>query len=440
MHNSRRRGRVSARLLTLITILAMLASACAAREGDDIGSPIFNGTTPDGEIVEPAITTLPAPSVSSIRVPTDAFTIQEAVDRAQPGDLILIDPGVYTEQVTISTNDVVLRGRDRNTVFIDGVHSLDTGVQVNSNGVAIENLTVRNYLGDGISVGGAVVPAQIDSFRSFHVTTSNTGENGIALRNVINAELQQGWHSGHGSAGVLIQDCVNCNTLVSSTLTEFSARGFSVVGASEAVSITSVTSRNNRAGIVIEDGETTQTTGVVVAASIIQNNGFSQSPVSNPAIDTSFGVGVHIGGSLRTQVVANRITGNTAAAVLLGQNVTNTSGNPLGARIEGNAVVDNRDADIVIAFTSATVDPDFCISANGDATITPTEAADAATCGASVAAPDFLWEITTHSSIDYVNGPLPPTIDGMTDADSAPPVPAGPVILPDPGNATVPDA
>lgn len=428
------------RVLVLVTAIALVVSACAAREGDDIGSPIFNGTTPDGEIVEPAITTLPAPSVSSIRVPTDAFTIQEAVDRAQPGDLILIDPGVYTEQITISVDDIVIRGRDRNTVFIDGVHSLDTGVQINSNGVAVENLTVRNYVGDAISVGGAVVPAQIDSFRSLHVTTSNTGQNGIALRNVINAELRQGWHSGHGSAGVHIEGCVNCNTLVSSTLAEFSSRGFSVVGASEAVSITSVTSRNNRAGVVVEDGETSQSTGVVVAASIIQNNGFSQSPVSNPATDTSFGVGVHVGGSLRTQVIANRITGNTAAAVLLGQNITNTSGNPLGARVTDNTIIDNRDLDIVVAFSGATVDPDFCVSNNGDASITPAEASAAASCGATVPAPNFVWPTGDHSSIDYVNGPLPPTIDGMTDADSAPPVPAGPVILPNPADATVPDA
>ena len=428
------------KFLMTIAVVALLASACAEREGDDIGSPIFNGTTPDGEIVEPAITTLPAPSVSSIRVPADAFTIQEAVDRAQPGDLILVDPGVYTEQITISTEDIVLRGRNRNTVFIDGVHSLDTGIQINSNGVAVENLTVRNYTGDAISVGGAVVPAQIDSFRSVHVTTSNTGQNGIALRNVINAELRQGWHSGHGAAGVHIEGCTDCNTLVSSTLTEFSARGFSVVGASEAVSITSVTSRNNRAGVVVEDGETSQSTGVVVAASIIQNNGFSQSPVSNPATDVSFGVGVHVGGSLRTQVLANRITGNTAAAVLLTQNTTDTSGNPLGARVEANTIIDNRDLDIVVAFSNATVDPDFCISGNGDATITPVEASQAASCGASAAAPDFEWTIGTHSSIDYVNGPLPPTIDGMTDADSAPPIPAGPVILPNPADAVVPDA
>ena len=35
--------------------------------------------------------------------PPDAATIQEAVDRAEPGGLVLIDPGVYREAVVVTT-------------------------------------------------------------------------------------------------------------------------------------------------------------------------------------------------------------------------------------------------------------------------------------------------------------------------------------------------
>ena len=212
---------------------ALIVTSCAAPDDTDIGSPVFNGTTPDQEIVEPVLNTLPPPSITAIRVPVDEFTIQAAVDRAIPGDLILVDPGVYNEEIIISTPGVVIRGRNRNTVFVDGIHALTTGVQINANGVAIENLTVRNYLGDAISVGDPAGVNRIDSFRSLHVTTSNTARNGISLSNVTNAELTQGWHSGHGGAGVLISNCLDCNTLVTATLAEFSARGFSVVGAAE---------------------------------------------------------------------------------------------------------------------------------------------------------------------------------------------------------------
>ena len=89
------------KLLAALCCCVLIVSGCAARDGDDIGSPVFNGTTPEGEVVVPPISTLPAPTVSAIRVPSEAFSIQAAVDMAQPGDLILVDPGVYNEEVLI---------------------------------------------------------------------------------------------------------------------------------------------------------------------------------------------------------------------------------------------------------------------------------------------------------------------------------------------------
>jgi pectin methylesterase-like acyl-CoA thioesterase len=50
------------------------------------------------------------------------FTIQDAVNRAMPGDWILVAPGDYKELggVLITTPNVHLRGMDRNGVVVDG--------------------------------------------------------------------------------------------------------------------------------------------------------------------------------------------------------------------------------------------------------------------------------------------------------------------------------
>jgi hypothetical protein len=43
-----------------------------------------------------------------IKVPEDHSTIQAAVDAANPGDKILIGPGVYNESIVVDVNDVRL--------------------------------------------------------------------------------------------------------------------------------------------------------------------------------------------------------------------------------------------------------------------------------------------------------------------------------------------
>ncbi len=432
---------LSRRIIAVFVVGALTLAACAAREGDDIGSAIFNGTTPDGLQVEPPITTLPIPEIDAIRVPLDFFSVQGAVDAAQPGDLILIDPGVYTEEVIINVPDVVIRGRDRNTVFIDGLHSATTGLTVLADGVAIENLTVRNYLGDAIVVDGTSTSVPINRFRAFHVTTSNTGQNGISLINTTNAEVRQGWLSGHAGAGVEVSECTACATLITTTLAEFSARGFSVVGANGGVSIFSSTSRNNRTGITVEDGPTQPATDVVLAANLILNNGFTSTPSADPAWDTSFGTGVHIGGTLGTQVAANRITGNTRAGVVLSQNIARTSGDPIAAVVERNVVVDHVEGDVVLALLDGIIDPGLCVRNNEAAIINPAGAESSATCGEASTPPvRFEWTGQPRTTIPYPNGPVPPGIDGMTEADVAPPIPAGPVVAPDISSAVVPAA
>jgi pectin methylesterase-like acyl-CoA thioesterase len=61
-----------------------------------------------------------------IAVPDDFATIQEAVDAAAPGDLILISPGTYNEAVDVATDNLTIRGLDRNTVVLDGELELTT--------------------------------------------------------------------------------------------------------------------------------------------------------------------------------------------------------------------------------------------------------------------------------------------------------------------------
>ena len=58
---------------------------------------------------------------------------------------MLIDEGVYNESVVVETDNIVIRGVDRQTVVLDGEHSeeMANGIIVFSNGVAVENLPAK---------------------------------------------------------------------------------------------------------------------------------------------------------------------------------------------------------------------------------------------------------------------------------------------------------
>ena len=73
----------------------------------------------------------------TIRVPADHATIQDAVDAAQRGDIVLVAPGEYRESVHIKKEGITLRGEDRNTVILDGEDQRQNGVYVTVGGVAV---------------------------------------------------------------------------------------------------------------------------------------------------------------------------------------------------------------------------------------------------------------------------------------------------------------
>ena len=79
-------------------------------------------------------------------------TIQAAVDATKHGAWVLIEPGVYAEEVKVTKphSNIFIRGMDRNGVIVDGqsksVPGGRNGIEVfKANKVWIENLTVRNF-------------------------------------------------------------------------------------------------------------------------------------------------------------------------------------------------------------------------------------------------------------------------------------------------------
>jgi len=76
-----------------------------------------------------------------IKVPFHYPTIEDAIDAASPGDLIVVSEGTYYECLTIDKS-VTLAGQANNTI-IDGGGNFEV-IDVTANNVHISNLTIQN--------------------------------------------------------------------------------------------------------------------------------------------------------------------------------------------------------------------------------------------------------------------------------------------------------
>lgn len=118
---------MSIRLFTLsiLAFLSLLLNACvpagtpiaAASADTSTPRPTFTATPTDTppatatptQTPEPTATLTATPDVSgAIRVPEDQPTIQAGIDAAPDGGIVLISPGLYTENVTIARKSVTL--------------------------------------------------------------------------------------------------------------------------------------------------------------------------------------------------------------------------------------------------------------------------------------------------------------------------------------------
>lgn len=77
-----------------------------------------------------------------VRVPSDYPTIQQAVNAASSGSVVLVSNGVYHEHVIVNKS-LQLIGNDRTNTIIDSDDS-GTGITVIADNVVIDGFTLRN--------------------------------------------------------------------------------------------------------------------------------------------------------------------------------------------------------------------------------------------------------------------------------------------------------
>lgn len=375
----------------------------------------------------------PAGPARVLRVPESYPTIQAAVDAARPGDLVLVAPGVYREEVTVTTPFITIRGLDRNAVILDGEFRRANGIKVlGADGVVIENMTARHYTLNGFYWTGVL------GYRGSYLTAYNNGDYGIYAFDSVYGQFDHSYASGHPDSGFYIGQCKPCHAVITDVVAEHNALGYSGTNAGGDLTIRDSVWRFNMAGIVpntLDSEKLAPQDGVRIVRNLVYSNHDERAPAKALQYP-SFGNGIVVAGGIRNVIEGNWIWDHPEFGVLIVPNLDRQFWVAAGHRVRGNVVWASGRADIALG---APAGAGSCFEANRFATSRPAGIERLYGCGGVLAAlggGDLLATLVPlrrflqaregrFASGDWRTQPAPPPQPSMPDP-LAPPAPAWP--------------
>jgi plastocyanin len=334
-------GRTFTRTFSSATELAYHCTFHGAPGGLGMAGQVVVGGGVGGDEEAEAIPP-PRPGAGrTLRVPADHPTIQDAVDEARPGDLILIEPGVYEEAVRVTTPYLTVRGLDRNEVVLDGGFRRPNGIHVFADGVAVENMTARHYLLNGFYWTG------VQGYRASYVTAYNNGDYGLYAFDSVRGQFDHSYASGHPDSGFYIGQCYPCHAVITDVLAERNGLGYSGTNAGGDLIIARSEWRLNMSGIVPNtldselyppERETT------IVGNYVHDNNNRDAPAKDFQY-IALGTGILLAGGLDNVVERNLVEDHEAYGIgaipLLDRNFWIAGGNAVrGNSISGSGIAD----------------------------------------------------------------------------------------------------
>jgi len=153
-------------------------------------------------------------------VPDDYPTIQEGIDAANPGDTVMVEPGTYVENITISKDGIMLQGSGADVTIIDGGNSGSVIKMSGVSDVTISGFTITNGLGDGEDYQGNDNGGGIAVYECSNITIQNN----VITQNRVIGGLADG-------GGILISKCTAPINIWQNSITNNQAENWAVESA-----------------------------------------------------------------------------------------------------------------------------------------------------------------------------------------------------------------
>ena len=276
-------------------------------------------------------------------VPDTYETIQDAVNASNPGDLVLIKPGIYYEEVVVNVPSITIRGWDRNKTIIDGEFERGNGILVAGvDGVVIENITARNALLNGFYW------ATVKGYRGSYLTAYNNGDYGVYAFDAVDGVLDHSYASGSPDAGFYIGQCYPCDAIVSNVISENNGLGYSGTNSGGSLYIISSVFKNNKGGLApntLDSELLPPERETFIIGNLIENNNNIDAPATQ-STNLSLGNGVVIAGGNNNVIKNNVIANHNLYGVIITATADVNYWPAHGNRVESNLIINSKRADI----------------------------------------------------------------------------------------------
>jgi parallel beta-helix repeat protein len=276
----------------------------------------------------------------------DGQSIQGAVTRANPGDMIRVYPGTYKETVYIDKDNITLQGiiEEGNWPTLNGEKELNDAFLYSGNGILIENFKIIDYKGNGImgQAGNNFVIRKnwiIDA--GVYGIFPEFGKNGLIEHNVL---------SGIEDAAIYVGMCDNIDVLYNEV--HDNVAGIEIENTRHSL-VEGNYAHNNTGGILvfITPGLPIKTTYDVIVRNnfVINNNHENFGAPGSIVSGIPKGTGILIMAADEVIIENNIITGNDNAGITItdlsyGANLStdpDSEPNPDSLVILDNIMVDN---------------------------------------------------------------------------------------------------
>ncbi len=279
------------------------------------------------------------------RVPRDHDTIQAAVDAATARDLILVEPGVYREAVSVTdTPRLTIRGTSRNEVVLDGEFQREDAVFVTADDVVLENLTARHYTRNAFFWTG------VEGYRGSYLTAYNNRLYGVYAFDSEHGRFDNSYASGHTDSGFYVGQCEPCHAVVENVRAEHNAIGYSGTNAGGYLTVRDSTWRHNMGGIVpnsLDSEANPPQDSCRIEGNRVEANHNAEAPDSAFGY-AAFGTGINLAGGRNNVIVDNTVRDHANFGIAVVPMIDENLYEPSNNRVSGNEVADSGRADLAL--------------------------------------------------------------------------------------------